>query len=336
MRPAALLPLTVALWPTTAPAQDGPSFDCQYAGTRTEIAICSSPELARLEMRMFDAYQGLVERIGQREARRIADELLVRRQGCEGDPDCIAERLLISMEVFDQRGRSSDYVADLEPTVPLPEIEAPAPAPAPEEDVAALEAPNAEPGVPLAAQAPWPPESVPVPPSRDDTAAASDAALAEETVAAADPPVEETVAAAEPSVEEIAPVEQIAPPEDTEVAASPDLSEAIDEVEQASSDGGGEASFDTPLSWAFMDLSREERAALQARLQEAGLYDGPANGTWDNATRTALETTAEEAGTEGFDLSSQNGAALLLDFVSSDAFGSASGDAATVLDDSQF
>ena len=452
MRPLALLPLAVALAPGLAVAQDGPSFDCRDADTRTEIAICASPELARLELRMFGAYQGLVERIGQREARAIADELLLRRQACEGDPGCVAERLLISMEVFDQRGRSSDLVAELD-AAPETEQAAEAPVPAPEEEVAAL-APPTEAGsdIPLAALAPAPLESAPIPPVRrtpapaapiEDDAAIADAVPVEEITPPAEPapieepviadaaPIEEIAPPAEPApidepviadtapieeiappaepveepviadaapIEEIAPpaeptpiendaaiadaapvediapptepapveepvvadaapIEEIAPPaepveepviaeaseeapapeEETDLASaedSPDLSETIDSAELASSDGGGEAAFDTPVSWAFMDLSREDRAAVQTRLQDAGLYAGPVEGSWNNNTRSALETVAASAGAEGFDLSSQNSAALLLDYVTSEAFTGADGEAP--IDDSQF
>ena len=457
MRPLALLPLAFALAPNLAAAQDGPSFDCRDAGTRTEIAICASPELARLEMRMFGAYQGLVERVGQREARAIADELLLRRQACDGDPGCVAERLIISMEVFDQRGRPSDLVAELEPPAPETEQTAEAPIPEPEEEVAAL-APPTEAGsdIPLAAQAPSPLESALIPPVRPGTAVAApsegDAAIAdavsveeiappaepapvEEPVIADIAPIEEIAPPAEPApveddaviadaapieeiappaepapleepviadaapVEEIAlptepapieddaaiadapiedlapptepapveepvvadldPVEEIAPPaepveepliaeapeeepaapeEETDLASAqdtPDLSETIDGAELASSDGGGDAAFDTPVSWAFMDLSREDRAAVQTRLQDVGLYAGPVEGSWNNNTRSALETVAASAGAEGFDLSSQNSAALLLDYVTSDAFtGAEEGEAP--IDDSQF
>ena len=460
MRPLALLPLAVALAPNLAVAQDGPSFDCRDADTRTEIAICASPELARLELRMFGAYQGLVERLGEREARAIADELLLRRQACEGDPGCVAERLLISMEVFDQRGRSSDLVAELEPAAPEEEVAAEAATLAPEEEVAALTPPTeAGPDIPLAAQAPAPLESAPIPPVRrtpapaapieDDSAIAdalpveeiappaepapvqddaaiadaapieeiappaelapiendaaiadaapneeiappaepapveepviADAAPVEEIAPPAEPapieddaaladaaPVEETahpaepVPVEEPVVTDAAPVEEIAPPtepveepviaditpeaspaapeEETDLASAddtPDLSETIDSAELASSDGGGEAAFDTPVSWAFMDLAREDRAAVQTRLQDVGLYAGPVEGSWNNNTRSALETVAASAGAEGFDLSSQNSAALLLDYVTSDAFtGAEEGEAP--IDDSQF
>jgi hypothetical protein len=163
----------------------------------------------------------------------------------------------------------------------------------------------------------------------------------EEPVVADAAPVEEIAPPAAPIEEPViaeAPEEEPAAPEETDLASAqdtPDLSETIDSAELASSDGGGEAAFDTPVSWAFMDLAREDRAAVQTRLQDVGLYAGPVEGSWNNNTRSALETVAASAGAEGFDLSSQNSAALLLDYVTSDAFtGAEEGEAP--IDDSQF
>ncbi|MBP1807476.1 hypothetical protein [Rubellimicrobium aerolatum] len=130
MTPAIPLLLTgLLLWPAALRAQDGPSFDCRDASTRTEAAICADPGLAALERRTVAAYDRLAARIGQREARRIADALLARRQACEGDRACIVERLLISTEVFEQRGQPT-AVAE-EPTPPPPPSD-PSPSPAPE------------------------------------------------------------------------------------------------------------------------------------------------------------------------------------------------------------
>lgn len=307
-----LLAFPLILLPAAAFAQGDPSFDCDDSDTRTELAICASPELSRLEVLTVEAYEGLAEVIGRREARAIADEFLVRRQACEGDPDCIAERLLISMEAFNQRaGRTTDLagveailrgtptppeVVEAEPPVAElpaaePAIVAVEPAPPaappvrPELDLAAA-APSeaAEPEVPLAAQVPWPATDLPT--SEELSDAIADAELASSDGAEA---------ATEAAAEAAAPVAPAAP--------APD----------------GQAAFDTPLSWAFMDLTREQRSALQARLAEAGILQDDAAGRWTGATRTALESVAEEAG-DGFDLSTQSGAALLLDYVGSEAF----------------
>lgn len=295
--PLLAIPLAFALWPAAgADAQQGPSFNCGYASTRTEIAICNSPELSGLERRMVESYERLAAAIGRSDARQIADEHLARRQACEGDAGCIAERLLISTEVFEQRA-GRDRVAESVPSVPLPDRDGdiatfvpPEPAPEPAPQVAAAP-PAADGDIPLAAQAPWPPESTPVPPSRGtDTELASAADL---------------------------PMAGLPDPEE--------LSRALDGAELASSDGAGtaEASFDTPLSWAFMDLEREDRARIQERLAQAGFLQGEASGAWTTATQASLERFAEEEGSGSFDLSTQSGGALLLDYIGSEAFATA-------------
>lgn len=252
-----LLLLPFALWPQIGLAQDGPSFNCAYASTRTEIAICANPDLARLEMRMYEAYEALTGRIGREAARDIADDLLERRQACNGDQECIAERLLVSWEVFEQRGRPAMEFTRLDELLDqLPASGTPA---------------EAEPEVPLAAVAPDLPASVPLPPSR---------------------------AYAGPSLL----------PEEAELVSS-DMATAE-----------GPAAFDTPLSWAFMDLSRAERAMIQERLEHAGVYRGPADAVWTDATRLALEDMELRLGPDSFDLATQAGAALLLDYIGSDAF----------------
>jgi hypothetical protein len=311
-RPLLAVPLGLFLIPGAAAAQEGPSFNCDYASTRSEIAICASPELARIERAMVQSYERLAAVIGEREARAIADELLARRQACEDDIQCNAERLLIALEVFEQRAGSGggtefarlDDILSGEVAAPAPAPEEPEVAALPEPELPVVPEPQAElpvataepaPEIPLAAQAPLLPDVIPIPPSRE----VADAALPD------------------PSPE-------------------PDLREALEGAEFASSDGAAasaevavapeaQASFDTPLSWAFMDLEREERADLQERLASAGFFQGEASGTWTNATLAALENFAAEEDSGSFDVTTQTGAALLLDYVSSDAFASAFG-----------
>lgn len=276
--PRSLLALPILLIPAAAPAQEGPSFDCRDASTRTEVAICANPDLSRLEMRMFEAYEGLVRAIGTGEARRIADDLLVRRQACEGDPGCIAERLLISMEVFNQRaGRTGDF-ARLEDLLRPDLLQGEAALAEPPAVPPVAAAPGSD--LPLAAQAPWPSDGLP--PSRDLTDAIDEAELASSDNAGAELPEE-------------------------------------------AADADAQAPFDAPLSWAFMDLTREERIAIQERLSEVGFLEGEAGGAWTNGTLAALERLAEEEGSGSFDLTSQAGAALLLDYVASGAFATAFG-----------
>lgn len=99
----------------SAVAQDGPSFDCRIAGTATEVAICDSPRLARMELWVVEAYEDLTDRIGRPAARAIADEQLVRRQACQGDPACIEERLILTLAAFGDAGARVALPLDEEP-----------------------------------------------------------------------------------------------------------------------------------------------------------------------------------------------------------------------------
>lgn len=351
--PALLLPvLAAALWPHQGQAQEGPSFNCNYAQTATEAAICGDPELAQLEMRMFESYLGLVDAVGERRARRIADRFLERRQACGDDVECIARRLVITMRVFERRAGRDTEMAAMEPTEDeltgleaapevditelVPELEVPEPAPVIEEQVATVE------------PEPRFPEVVPLPMAREDlppgtlvteeVAVPEPAPVEELDVAVAEPPElapspEEDLAAAEPPAAEAdlplaaqAPDLDPAPePEDTTdlAAVEPpptpeEMDQAIEGAELASS--GEAAPFDQPISWAFMDLIRHQRADIQARLEAAGYYQGPAEGSWDRATLDAFEAFFASDEGQGFDPTTENGAALALDFIRSDAF----------------
>ncbi|TNC48983.1 hypothetical protein FHG66_12520 [Rubellimicrobium rubrum] len=470
--------LSLAFWSGGALAQQAsPSFNCRYASTETEIAICNSPALAELEMQMYGGYLALVERIGERQARRIADDLLERRQACGPDRSCIAQRLLVTMEVFRQRAEPEQQLAAVEPPEPEPEP-VPEVAPIPE-----------SPEPPLAALEPWPPElesptpevAASEPTTEDDVLAALEPAPEDlepnlpalefpsenptaeeaEVLAGVDPLAEDpapslsepeflspenslvededvfasidplpedlepsspepeflateenlvenedVLAAIAPSTEEVEPSQpepesvpleenlvededvlaalaplpeeaepsqpatepleqdvEVAsrdvalpeavikldetdlepaepsatqPPEpETETAAiAPPLVEAqpeppADEPSLGAAIEGAEltsaapptAAFDTPLSWAFMDLSRGDRAALQERLREAGYYEGQGTGIWEQATVDALNAFLASPEGLGFDSASASGAALILDYLGSDAFG---------------
>ena len=87
-----------------AQAQEGPSFNCRFASTATEQAICSSPRLSLIERWVVASYESLAERVGRREARAIADAQLALRQACEGEPTCIEERLIFTTRVFEVSG----------------------------------------------------------------------------------------------------------------------------------------------------------------------------------------------------------------------------------------
>lgn len=295
-----LFALAIALLPTAGQAQQGPSFDCEDSDTATELAICASPELSAIEMQMFLAYQDLVSRVGQREARRLADELLAPRQACEGNAACIAQRLLISMEVFRRTGAGDTEMAATEP--PSEELEPPAARPEGDQADGSLDSvplPPARPAMqseargPALASAGPALEAIPVPPSRE----------------AAAPPDEPTVQAS------------IKPrPAETPGATPENVEQASFEAAQ---DPSEEAVFDTPMFWAFMDRSREERASIQAILAVAGLYDGSADGRWDRWTEEALTAFAAGPGGQAFDLSTREGASQALDHITSESYGAA-------------
>ncbi|WP_210526279.1 hypothetical protein [Rubellimicrobium arenae] len=282
-RLAALLLLSAA-WPGAGHAQVLPSFDCRYASTETELTICGSPALAELELQMFAAYQSLAARIGEREARRIADDLLVRRQACGRDQSCIAERLLISMEVFDQRARSATTRASNE-TAGSTE-------PRPTSEGAITE--RSRPSL--------------IPPIRPEREIDLPAEVANSRILEPD-----TGGSDRPSLER--------------APSSDEIEAAIEDAQLTSSDEApkleGMAPFDTPLSWAFMDLSREERSHLQVNLTEAGFLQGPADGTWTEATVAAIEAFLATPQADGFDPDTETGAALVLDYIGSDAFAQA-------------
>jgi Putative peptidoglycan binding domain len=322
--PTSILPvLAVALWPVQGQAQEGPSFNCRYAQTATEHAICASPGLAAIEMRMYRSYLGLVDAVGERQARRIADRFLERRQACGADAACIARRLEITMRVFDRRAGGDTVLASREPSeeelTGLGEEFAAGPVPTIEEVIEGVIA-EARPGLP---------DDIPSPMARED--------IAPVTAEAAATPEGEEVASAEPADPDLPLAAQAPLPSDldplldepAETAAaepppSPDqLDEAIAGAELASSDQA--ASFDQPISWAYMDLIRHQRAEVQSRLQAAGFYEGPAEGGWDRATQDAFEAFFASDEGRGFDPSTENGAALALDFIRSDTFAEAHG-----------
>ncbi|WP_341213267.1 hypothetical protein [uncultured Limimaricola sp.] len=102
-----LLALAPAMTFSTGLAQAQPSFDCGAARTATERAICADPSLAELELRMVGVYDDLAARIGETEARRIADIQLERRQACAGDSACIERQLLTSIGIFRAESRAA-------------------------------------------------------------------------------------------------------------------------------------------------------------------------------------------------------------------------------------
>ncbi|EYD75446.1 hypothetical protein Rumeso_03016 [Rubellimicrobium mesophilum DSM 19309] len=323
---ASLLPvLAIALWPIQGHAQEGPSFDCRYAETATERAICASPRLSRLERRMYRSYLGLVEAVGERQARRLADRFLERRQACGADESCIAQRLRVSMRVFERRAAGTTRLAAREAGEDLASEQA-----APQEQVAAAE--------------PLLPEDIPSPVAREEAAPVEDALIPDDSAESA--PRSDQAAPAQPTEPDLPLAAQAPLPSDLgpllheeaptaaeeEVAtagtppSADQLDAAIDGADLASSDAA--ASFDRPTAWAFMALPRDQRAEVQARLQGAGLLDGPAEGSWDRPTQVALDAFLASEEGQGFDAGTETGAALALEYLRSDAFAQAHGIAA--------
>ncbi len=79
--------------PPVAPARTpDPSFNCAYAGTPTEFAICGSVALADLDREMaalFHAYRGRLKSAGQRELDAAQKAWLGQRDGCGASEPCL-------------------------------------------------------------------------------------------------------------------------------------------------------------------------------------------------------------------------------------------------------
>jgi uncharacterized protein YecT (DUF1311 family) len=97
--PSDVTPPTPDLQPSQEPAAaEGrtvarPSFDCAYAKTRGERAVCASDALADLDRRMAAQYVAAMRDAGPREARLLRttrDRFLAYRDRCRND-QCIAE-----------------------------------------------------------------------------------------------------------------------------------------------------------------------------------------------------------------------------------------------------
>jgi uncharacterized protein len=418
-RSVSLLPvLAAALWPAQGQAQAGPSFNCADSDTATELAICGSPELSQLELQMFASYLRLVDAVGERRARNIADRFLERRQACGADEACIAERLQITLRVFERRaggdvqlaarepseeelvGRDApsaveqapaiieapaiseppteeefasiaappvrpDWLAFIEPQAEPPlasepelALDEPAALPLEEEDLALAPEPVSPIEAPAPAEdnlalAPEPVSPVEVPAAPEDDLASADLPAAEEPVdpdlplAAQAPLPSDLDSLLEEGSTEVASAEPPPPSEERplgeQALTTEEVSGAIDDAELASSDQAATeeatvepaetdpatldeaAPFDTPLSWAFMDLIRHQRSEIQTRLQAAGFYDGSGDGSWDQATLAAVKAFFASEEGASFDATTESGAALAFDFIRSDAFAEAHG-----------
>lgn len=83
--------------PLPAPAPQpvrtpNPSFNCAYAGTPTEYAICGSAELADMDRQMaalFHAYRGRLSNARKRELDAAQRAWLAKRNGCGASAPCL-------------------------------------------------------------------------------------------------------------------------------------------------------------------------------------------------------------------------------------------------------
>ncbi|MBX3579536.1 MAG: hypothetical protein KF723_20215 [Rhizobiaceae bacterium] len=79
-------------------AGGGPSFDCTAAMTADEGTICSSPELAEMDLMIAEAYPRFRPEFGN--AREIARALLADRRACGDDAACIGAALYNALDTF--------------------------------------------------------------------------------------------------------------------------------------------------------------------------------------------------------------------------------------------
>jgi uncharacterized protein len=87
----AALALGVAACTGSAPAS-AQSFNCNYARTADEILICQSPELARMDTTLSDAYFDLRNFLNRREAASLQNDQrdwLRARMSCGRNYQCV-------------------------------------------------------------------------------------------------------------------------------------------------------------------------------------------------------------------------------------------------------
>ncbi len=89
---AASLTATHDTWVVAAHAQARPSFDCGRARALDEVAICSDPTLARVEVLHAERY-AIARRRNRPEADAAAVESLRERADCGNDRLCILDNL---------------------------------------------------------------------------------------------------------------------------------------------------------------------------------------------------------------------------------------------------
>ena len=321
-----LLVLAAGRVQAQASAQEGPSFRCDRVGTATETAICGSARLARLERWVVRSYEGLAERIGQPQARAIADEQLALRQACAGEVLCIEARLIATVRVFEANGA---------PPQPF-SIEV---VPIGEPLVAGLVEPALDPAMSAQLgsppQAPGPTDQSTTPPMVDAAEIGRSAmALLEETRERVTAPrsggVPEPGGVNEPELDggpDVALLGRAGVPPGDEPPST-----ATGEVPRLAAMRAPEDLSGSALARAFADRPAYRRVGIQGRLTEAGFGAVAPDGTWSVGTAAALAAFAREAGglaagapeisgrDAAVDPTTPEGAAALLDFIESDEF----------------
>ena len=81
-----------------------PSFNCLVATQPDELAICATPELARLDRAVVEGYERMLRTDGSGAAKSVAEPLLGRRHACGPDIDCIKRVQLTAIAAFQARG----------------------------------------------------------------------------------------------------------------------------------------------------------------------------------------------------------------------------------------
>jgi len=84
-----LFALLASVWFVAAHDASAQSFDCGKARLATEIAICESARLSRLDEEMASLYFGLPHYVRQ-DIKRLQRRWLRRRNACGYDRRCIA------------------------------------------------------------------------------------------------------------------------------------------------------------------------------------------------------------------------------------------------------
>ena len=71
-----------------------PSFDCRFAKTPDELAVCASPQLAALDRKLSQLYYARVDELsgdGRKAFRREQGEWIARRSGCGSNANCVSQ-----------------------------------------------------------------------------------------------------------------------------------------------------------------------------------------------------------------------------------------------------